>query len=134
MTVEKKYSFETPPDPIAAKDIKETINADIVVAGAGPAGLAAAVSAAEKGAKVVLLEKYHRIAAPGGPGAPFLGTKCRKKGKANQIYPPSLLLRQVCRVCQAVVPCQICHQVLLRQVWLLHQVCMKLVRYRLRKK
>ena len=85
VTIERKYSFETPPAPIPAKDIKEIINADIVVAGAGPAGLAAAVSAAEKGAKVVLLEKYHRMAAPGGPGAPFLGTRMQKEreGKPN---------------------------------------------------
>lgn len=35
----------------------KTLNADIVVVGAGSAGLSAAVQAAEKGAKVVLLEK-----------------------------------------------------------------------------
>ena len=35
----------------------KTMTADIVVVGAGSAGLAAAVQAAEKGAKVILLEK-----------------------------------------------------------------------------
>ena len=92
VSFEKKYSFETPPDPILSKDIKETINTDIVVAGAGPAGLAAAVSAAEKGAKVVLLEKYHRIAAPGGPGAPFLDTKMQKEREDKPNMPSSDLL------------------------------------------
>jgi fumarate reductase flavoprotein subunit len=43
----KTPSFEKAPAEIPAKDIKETVNTDIVVAGAGPAGLAAAVSAAE---------------------------------------------------------------------------------------
>lgn len=89
MAAERKYSFETPPAPIPAKDIKETINTDIVVAGAGPAGLAAAVSAAEKGAKVVLLEKFHRIAAPGGAGAPFLGTKLQKEREGKPNMPPA---------------------------------------------
>ena len=79
MSTAKKYSFEEPAAPIPAKDIKEVVNTEIVVAGAGPAGLAAAVSAAERGAKVVLLEKYHRIAAPGGPGAPFIGSKLQKE-------------------------------------------------------
>ena len=36
---------------------QKTITTDIVVVGAGSSGLAAAVQAAEKGAKVVLLEK-----------------------------------------------------------------------------
>ena len=79
MSTAKKYSFEEPAAPIPAKEIKEIVNTEIVVAGAGPAGLAAAVSAAERGAKVVLLEKYHRIAAPGGPGAPFIGSKMQKE-------------------------------------------------------
>jgi fumarate reductase flavoprotein subunit len=61
----RKSSFEIPPPAIPKKDIKEVISTDIVVIGAGPAGLAAAVSAAEKGAKVILLEKYSRIASPG---------------------------------------------------------------------
>jgi len=43
-----------------------TLKADIVVIGAGGAGMAAAVQAAEKGAKVVLLETRH---APGGNSA-----------------------------------------------------------------
>ena len=36
---------------------QKTMKADIVVVGAGSAGLTAAVQAAEKGAKVILLEK-----------------------------------------------------------------------------
>jgi fumarate reductase flavoprotein subunit len=79
MVIEKKFTFETPPLPIPEKDIKEIVNTEIVVAGAGPAGLAAAASAAESGSKVVLLEKFPRIAAPGGPGAPFIDSKLQKE-------------------------------------------------------
>jgi fumarate reductase flavoprotein subunit len=53
---------EVPPPPIPTKDIKETIAADVVVVGAGITGLTAALSAAEAGAKTILLEKgsaYH---------------------------------------------------------------------------
>ena len=58
-------SFEVPPAPIAVKDIQKIIDTDIVVVGAGAAGLSAAVSAAEMGARVALIEKYVRIASPG---------------------------------------------------------------------
>jgi fumarate reductase flavoprotein subunit len=53
----EKESFEVPPPPIPGKDIKETINTDVVVVGSGIAGLTAALSAAEAGAKTILLEK-----------------------------------------------------------------------------
>jgi fumarate reductase flavoprotein subunit len=52
-----KGSFEVPPPPIPSKDIKKTITADVVVAGAGISGLTAALSAVEAGAKTILLEK-----------------------------------------------------------------------------
>ena len=59
-----KASFEFSPPPISVKDIRERVNTDVVVLGAGVAGLAAAVSAAEGGAKTILLEKgktfHHR--------------------------------------------------------------------------
>ena len=53
----EKRSFEISPPPIPAKNIKGKIAADVVVVGAGLAGLTAAGSAAEKGAKTILLEK-----------------------------------------------------------------------------
>lgn len=62
----EKASFEISPPPIPAKDIKETINTDVIVMGAGVAGLAAALSTAEAGAKTIQLEK--------GPGYSFCGT------------------------------------------------------------
>ena len=53
----EKWTFEIPPPLIPQKQIKEVITADVVVVGAGLAGLTAAGSAAEKGAKTILLEK-----------------------------------------------------------------------------
>jgi fumarate reductase flavoprotein subunit len=52
-----KPGFEIPPPPVATRDIKETVTTDVVVVGAGIAGLTAALSAAESGARVIVLEK-----------------------------------------------------------------------------
>ncbi len=52
-----KASFEIPPPPVPARDIKEKITTDVVVVGAGIAGLTAALSAVEAGAKAIQLEK-----------------------------------------------------------------------------
>ena len=49
------YTWEIAPEPIEAVDSTEEV--DVVVIGGGMAGFSAACSAAEKGAKVVLLEK-----------------------------------------------------------------------------
>lgn len=50
-------SFFTAPDPISQEQISRTEDAEVVVVGAGPAGLAAALAAAQEGATVALLEK-----------------------------------------------------------------------------
>ncbi|WP_425805287.1 FAD-dependent oxidoreductase [Desulfitobacterium sp. Sab5] len=73
-----KNSWETPPAPIADKDIKETVSADVVVIGAGMAGMVAALSAAEAGAKVVLIEKRETYTARGMHIA-AIGTKTQQK-------------------------------------------------------
>jgi fumarate reductase flavoprotein subunit len=63
-SVLQNASFEIQPPPISVKDIKQTINTDVVVVGAGIAGLTAALSAAEAGARTILIEKgptfHHR--------------------------------------------------------------------------
>lgn len=61
-----KYSFETPPAPIPEAEILETIDADVVVVGAGLAGLCAALRAAELGARVAVLEKTKTWNVRGG--------------------------------------------------------------------
>jgi fumarate reductase flavoprotein subunit len=55
--ITEKWSFENPPPVIPQIEIKERITADVIVVGAGLAGLTAAGSAAEAGAKTILLEK-----------------------------------------------------------------------------
>lgn len=54
-------SWRDKPEPIT--DIAETLEADIVVVGAGNGGLVAATTAAQEGAKVIVIEKGGDIAA-----------------------------------------------------------------------
>ncbi len=54
-------SWKDAPAAISASKIVETVDADVVVVGAGNAGQFAACAAAEKGAKVVLLEKDEKM-------------------------------------------------------------------------
>jgi fumarate reductase flavoprotein subunit len=61
--------LETPPPPIPAERITETVTADVVVAGAGTAGLLAAFAAARAGAKVVVVEKMATLQGRGGDNA-----------------------------------------------------------------
>ncbi|WP_139651907.1 FAD-dependent oxidoreductase [Raoultibacter phocaeensis] len=61
-----RYSFETAPEPIAEADINETVDADVVVVGAGFSGLCCALSAAENGLNVVLVERGSRVIGRGG--------------------------------------------------------------------
>jgi fumarate reductase flavoprotein subunit len=75
---ERKYAFELPPDPVPSGDIKKHIDTEIVVVGAGIAGLSAALSAAEEGAETVLLEKTATVQARGHDNA-FIGSRLHEK-------------------------------------------------------
>ena len=75
---EDKWSFEVPPPPIPAKDIKETFAADIVVVGAGASGKAAALTAAESGASVIQIDKHTTFRWSGGHIA-MIGSRLQKK-------------------------------------------------------
>jgi fumarate reductase flavoprotein subunit len=75
---ERKYSFETPPAPVPARSIKETVATEVVVVGGGISGISAALSAAEAGAGVILIEKmptYQNRGADNG----FVGSRLQKK-------------------------------------------------------
>ncbi len=73
-STQAQASFEITPDPIPASEIKTTVDADVVIVGAGDSGLTAALAASEAGAKVVVIEKSETFNGRGfGNGA--IGTK-----------------------------------------------------------
>jgi fumarate reductase flavoprotein subunit len=74
----RKYSFEIPPDPIPTSNIKEIITSEVVVVGGGISGMGASLSAAEKGARVILLEKTGTFQARGGDNA-YINSRLQKK-------------------------------------------------------
>ena len=78
MIPEKTYNFETPPVSIPSSNIKKYINAEVVVVGAGIAGLSAALAAAEVGARTILLEKMTTVQARGHDNA-FIGSRLQDK-------------------------------------------------------
>jgi hypothetical protein len=61
-------SFLPKPAPIADADIKDTKTFDVVIVGAGAAGVPAALSAAENGAKVAVLQKENIVVSQGNSG------------------------------------------------------------------
>lgn len=69
MTIEaakQQWEFEIAPDPIADSDIAETIDADVVVVGAGASGLITAYSALEQGLDVVVVSASSKPISRGG--------------------------------------------------------------------
>lgn len=73
-----QWSWETVPAAIPASDIKETVDTDVLVIGAGLAGLCASIAAAEEGAKVIIIDKNEVVAARGGHITAF-GSKLQKE-------------------------------------------------------
>lgn len=61
-----KWSFEVAPEPIGEDQITETIEDDIIVIGAGMAGMCVAASAAEHGASVTLFSASSQPISRGG--------------------------------------------------------------------
>ena len=57
----KGYSWETPPDPVPESDIAETVTAEVLVIGGGISGLAASARCADKGLKVITLDKNEKL-------------------------------------------------------------------------
>lgn len=53
--------FMKPPAPIKDSQLASTETADVIIVGAGMSGLCAAISAAEEGGKVIVLEKTNTV-------------------------------------------------------------------------
>ena len=73
-------NFLPKPEAIADKDIASTKTFDVVVVGAGASGVTAALSAAENGAKVAVLQKQAMIVSQGNTGS---GIDLKKSDKAG---------------------------------------------------
>ena len=74
--------------------VKESVEADIIVIGAGLAGMCAAVSAAETGAKVIVLEKYKKPGARGGHITAF-GSKFQEKHGITKDIPARQIAKEL---------------------------------------
>ncbi|MBC5585098.1 FAD-dependent oxidoreductase [Eggerthella guodeyinii] len=70
-----KHTWEVKPDPIAADKIKETVDTDVLVIGGGYSGTCCALSAAENGAKVILVEKDAMLNGHGVGGTGAIGSR-----------------------------------------------------------
>lgn len=96
MTAEKsaqtKWSFEVAPDPIDESLIKEVIEHEVIVIGAGMSGLCCAVSAQHFGADVVLFSASKIPYARGGSNH-AIGSKHQKEMGVN--YSPDTARRMV---------------------------------------
>lgn len=90
----KTYSFDTPPAPIPQSKIKTRKSVDVAVLGAGLAGLCAAIAAADKGAKVVLLEKRKTFTFHGGWNASIDDRLHKSK---NIVIPKDRYLAEIMR-------------------------------------
>lgn len=74
------YSFEVAPDPIAENDISETMEADVVIVGAGPSGLVTGMSCVEQGLKVIVFSSSEAPVARGGSNAAIFSKKMEELG------------------------------------------------------
>lgn len=86
-------SFMVAPDPIADDQISQTIEADVIVIGAGTAGLCAALSAAEGGLKVVVFAQSPNVVARGGSNAVVYSTLMNEYGLPKM--DPQFILAQM---------------------------------------
>ncbi len=66
MPVNIRDSFEIEPPPVPLEEIRDTFTTDVVVVGAGTSGKAAALSAAQAGARVIQIDKHTTYRWSGG--------------------------------------------------------------------
>ncbi|MDR2380748.1 MAG: FAD-dependent oxidoreductase [Bifidobacteriaceae bacterium] len=77
-SLDMKWSFEIPMDPVSDDEIVETYTADIVIVGSGPSGLCTAVSCQESGGDVRMLSASSHPVARGGSNT-AIGSKYQKE-------------------------------------------------------
>jgi fumarate reductase flavoprotein subunit len=75
-----KDTFEMPPPAIPPQEIKEKFSTDVVIVGAGTSGKAAALTAAQGGAKVIQIDKHTMFRWNGGHIAAIDSRVQRKLG------------------------------------------------------
>ncbi|MBR3556122.1 MAG: FAD-binding protein, partial [Oscillospiraceae bacterium] len=76
----KGYSWETPPEPIPEDQIAETVTTEVLVIGGGISGLAASARCADKGLKVITLDKNEKTLALAGQIAAVNSRVMAEKG------------------------------------------------------
>lgn len=79
-TEDEKPSFMMPPEPIADDQIVETVEADVIVVGAGVSGLVTALSAQESGLDVAMFSISEAPVARGGSNFAFYSKKMDELG------------------------------------------------------
>jgi succinate dehydrogenase/fumarate reductase flavoprotein subunit len=78
----KRWSWETPPEPISEDQISETVEADTIIIGGGISGLATAAHATELGLHVIVIEKTGGFVAHGGEVA-SVGSSVQRANGVN---------------------------------------------------
>ena len=79
-TPKKGFSWETPPEPVPEAEIAETVTAEVIVLGGGISGLAASARCADRGLKVVTLDKNEKMQALAGQIAAVNSRVMAEKG------------------------------------------------------
>lgn len=87
----QKWAFEIPPEPIT--DIAETVEADVVVVGAGTAGLVTAYSALQQGLDVVVVTASSVPISRGGSNNAIYSKQMEKEGFPRQ--DPYFILKEM---------------------------------------
>lgn len=87
----KPWTFEIPPEPIT--DIAETFEADVIVVGAGTAGLVTAYSALQQGLAVMVVSASSKPISRGGSNNAIYSKEMERQGFPPQ--DPYLILKEI---------------------------------------